>query len=95
MVHLENLDGHKIEEVYSGVHTGKIIGSGVSGVVRQVVHRTTGVHYAVKCLDLSTIRTAFALKQLKEEVNILVALDHPNIVRLEEVYESAKEVRET
>ena len=44
----------------------------------------------MKCLDLSTILTAFALGQLKEEVNILVSLDHPNIVRLEEVYESER-----
>ncbi|GMI11759.1 hypothetical protein TrRE_jg12341, partial [Triparma retinervis] len=92
VVHLENLDGHKIEEVYSGVHTGHIIGSGVSGVVRQVVHRRTGVTYAVKCMDLTTVLTDFALEQLKEEVNILVSLDHPNIVRLEEVYESKNEI---
>ncbi|GMI31634.1 hypothetical protein TrCOL_g1871 [Triparma columacea] len=93
VVHLEPpLCGRKIEEVYSGVHSGPIIGSGVSGVVRQVVHRTSGAEYAVKCMNLTTIRRGFALKQLKEEVQILVSLDHPNIVRLEEVYESKSEI---
>ena len=31
-------------------------------------------------------------RQLKEEVQVLVQLDHPNIVRLEEVYESKAEI---
>ncbi|GMH71216.1 hypothetical protein TrST_g10482 [Triparma strigata] len=93
VVHIEDPTlGRKIEEVYANVHTGKIIGSGVSGVVREVTHRSTGVLYAAKCLDLDTISTAFALEQLKEEVHILIELDHPNIVRLEEVYESPSEI---
>ncbi|GMH60707.1 hypothetical protein TrLO_g905 [Triparma laevis f. longispina] len=93
VVHIEDPEGgRKIEEVYANVHTGRIIGSGVSGVVREVKHRKTGVLYAAKCLDLDTISTEFALSQLKEEVQILIELDHPNIVRLEEVYESPKEI---
>ena len=31
-------------------------------------------------------------KQLREEIAIMCQLDHPNIVRLEEVYESHSEI---
>ena len=81
-----------IEEIYNGVLDGKVLGSGVSGIVRLVTHRTTGVKYAVKCLDLGLIDTTQGLRQLREEIFIMCQLDHPNIVRIEEVYESANEI---
>jgi calcium-dependent protein kinase len=84
--------GRPIEEIYDGVHDGPVLGSGVAGVVRRVVHKKTGVNYAVKCLDLGLIQTAEGLQALREEVFIMCQLDHPNIVRLEEVYESETEI---
>ena len=68
------------------------MGSGVSGIVRLVTHRATGVKYAVKCLDLGLIDTTQGLRQLRDEIFIMCQLDHPNIVRIEEVYESANEI---
>ena len=84
--------GRPIEEVYDGVHSGPVLGSGVSGLVRLVTHKATGVKYAVKCLDLGLVGTSEGLKQLREEIFIMCQLDHPNIVRLEEVYESTSEI---
>ena len=84
--------GKPIEEVYDGVHDGPVLGSGISGIVRLVKHRTTQVSYAVKCLDLALIDSDEGLRQLKEEIYIMCQLDHPNIVRLEEVYESHSEI---
>lgn len=69
-----------------------MLGSGVSGIVRQVVHKVTGVKYAVKCLDLGLIDTTEGLRQLRDEIFIMIQLDHPNIVRIEEVYESPNEI---
>ena len=74
------------------MHDGEILGSGVSGVVRRVKHRSTGVEYAVKCLDLGLIRNPTYVQALREEIFIMCQLDHPNIVRLEEVYESENEI---
>ena len=74
------------------MHEGDILGSGVSGEVRRVVHKKTGVNYAVKCLDLGLIQTEEGLQALREEIFIMCQLDHPNIVRLEEVYESETEI---
>ena len=92
MVHMEVPFGKPIEEVYEGVHTGPVLGSGISGLVRLVEHKETGVKYAVKCLDLGLVATAEQLAQLREEIFIMCQLDHPNIVRLEEVYESHSEI---
>lgn len=88
VVRMETPFGKPIEEIYDGVHTGPVLGSGVSGIVRLVTHKATGVKYAVKCLDLGLITTDEGLAQLREEIYIMCQLDHPNIVRLEEVYES-------
>mmetsp|Transcript_57303 Transcript_57303/g.116658 ORF Transcript_57303/g.116658 Transcript_57303/m.116658 type:complete len:1133 (+) Transcript_57303:288-3686(+) len=92
VVHMEVPFGKPIEEVYDGIQTGPVLGSGISGVVRLVTHKATGVKYAVKCLDLGLVDTEEGLMQLREEIFIMCQLDHPNIVRLEEVYESHKEI---
>eukprot|EP00566_Odontella_aurita_P004014 CAMPEP_0113570380 /NCGR_PEP_ID=MMETSP0015_2-20120614/24932_1 /TAXON_ID=2838 /ORGANISM="Odontella" /LENGTH=1169 /DNA_ID=CAMNT_0000473145 /DNA_START=72 /DNA_END=3581 /DNA_ORIENTATION=- /assembly_acc=CAM_ASM_000160 len=92
MVHIEVPFGKPIEEVYDGVHDGPVLGSGISGLVRLIAHKKTGVKYAVKCLDLGLVETEEGLQQLREEIYIMCQLDHPNIVRLEEVYESLSEI---
>lgn len=84
--------GRPIEEIYDDVHHGQVLGSGVSGIVRKVKHRKTGVDYAVKCLDLGLIVSEKGQQALREEVGIMCQLDHPNIVRLEEVYENESEI---
>jgi calcium-dependent protein kinase len=81
-----------IEEIYDGVFNGTVLGSGVSGTVRLVQHRETGVKYAVKCMDLGLIDTKEGLLQLRNEISIMCHLDHPNIVRIEEVYMSINEI---
>jgi Protein kinase domain len=92
MVHIEVPFGKPIEEVYDGVHNGPVLGSGISGLVRLVSHKATGIKYAVKCLDLGLVDSPEGLQQLREEIFIMCQLDHPNIVRLEEVYESHSEI---
>jgi len=92
IVHMEVPFGKPIEEVYDGVHDGLVLGSGISGMVRLCTHKTTGVKYAVKSLDLGLVETEEGLQQLREEIAIMCQLDHPNIVRLEEVYESHSEI---
>lgn len=91
-MHIEVPFGKPIEEVYNGVHDGPVLGSGISGIVRLCRHKESGVEYAVKCLDLGLIENSEQLTQLREEIFIMCQLDHPNIVRLEEVYESHSEI---
>ena len=79
--------------VYDGVHNGPILGEGVSGVVRLIVHRTTGIQYAMKRIPFRCITAGDeGLEQLRNEIWIMCQLDLPYIVRIEEVYESENEM---
>ena len=80
--------GQPIEKVYEGIHDGRPLGYGISGMVRRCTHRETKKKFAVKSLDMSKCQTVEARQQLIDEIEIMAELDHPNIVRLEEVYES-------
>lgn len=81
VVRIETPFGKPIEEIYDGVHDGPVLGSGVSGIVRLVTHKATGVKYAVKCLDIGLIDSADGLRQLRNEIAIMCQLDYPSIVR--------------
>ena len=71
IVHFEDPFGIPIEEVYDGVHNGIILGKGLTGLVRLVTHKATGVKYAVKILQLQYIDNDASLKQLREEIVIM------------------------
>jgi serine/threonine protein kinase len=71
VVHIEVPYGKPIEEVYEGVHTGPVLGTGASGLVRMVTHKATGIQYAVKVLDLRLVNTSEGLRQLREEIFIM------------------------
>jgi len=91
-VRMETPLGKPIEEVYDGVHDGLILGSGVSGIVREVVHKITGVKYAVKCLDIGLVKDQEGLERLRDEIFIMCQLDFPGVVQLVEAYESDTEI---
>jgi len=81
-----------IETLYDGVKDGPVVGYGMGGVVRTVTHKITGIEYAVKYLSTERIDMDKALLQLREEIEILIGLDHPNIVKVEGVYESIDKI---
>ena len=87
-VQIVTADIATIESIYDGVNDGKVLGYGITGIVRLVRHKETGAEYAVKSLSLKLIETASGLAQLKDELAILMHIDHPHIVQLEAVYES-------
>ncbi len=91
-VQIVTADKYTIESVFDGVQDGPVLGYGITGVVRKVTHKETGAEYAVKTLSLSLVETENGLRQLREELTILMELDHPNIVRLEGVYESDENI---
>jgi calcium-dependent protein kinase len=84
--------GKTVEEVYSGVFDGPILGNGETGVVRQVTNYETGQKFALKRLDMCKMKCEKQVTQLFEEIEIMCQLDHPNIIKLEEVYESREYV---
>jgi len=65
---------------------GKLLGAGMTGAVHVATKRDTGEKFAIKSINKRKLDPA-QLGELKNEVDLLKQLDHPNIVRLYETYE--------
>eukprot|EP00440_Ansanella_granifera_P033090 gb/GFBE01035903.1/.p1 GENE.gb/GFBE01035903.1/~~gb/GFBE01035903.1/.p1 ORF type:complete len:410 (+),score=122.36 gb/GFBE01035903.1/:1-1230(+) len=68
-----------------------VLGTGLSGEVKQAICRSTGRHVATKTLAKANLSDK-KLRQLQQEVDIHLEMDHPNIVQLDGVYETESEV---
>jgi serine/threonine protein kinase len=67
----------------------KVLGTGLNGVVKMGVGKgaQNPQQYAIKALKLSGLN-ASAKQQLESEVDVFLAMDHPHVARLFDVYES-------
>ena len=63
------------------------MGAGTFSIVRSCVSKENGQSYALKIIDKSSVGEQ--TKMLKREVDILSGVEHPNVVRLFEIYESS------
>jgi len=66
---------------------------GCSGTVNIVKHKKSGIKYALKTLNLNRMLDLHRLDELRNEIEIMSMLNHPNITRLMEVYEEPGEDR--
>lgn len=74
----------RIEDEYTFA-AGAPLGAGAFGVVRRAVHNRTGIERAVKVIN----KEGFAdHAMLRQEVEALRLMDHPNVCRLVEYFES-------
>lgn len=64
-------------------HFEKLIASGAFGRVYLAKDKETKVDYAVKQIMLNNIRDR---KAFENEINILSMLDHPNVIKLYEIW---------
>jgi calcium-dependent protein kinase len=67
------------------------LGQGSYGDVRLIIHRQSGVHRSLKIiskLDLEHIEETE--KEIISEINLLMQLDHPNIINLFEYFQDSK-----
>ena len=71
---------HDVYDVYSA------LGNGVLARIRQGIHRISRNKYAIKTIDLSTIR-ADQRETLRREANIMKTLDQPDMIKLHETFE--------
>ncbi|CAK9063963.1 Calcium-dependent protein kinase 4 (PfCDPK4), partial [Durusdinium trenchii] len=65
----------------------KVLGTGCSGKVLQATSKATGATAAVKCLSLVGISDK-AKRELENEVELFLSMDHPRVARLMDVYET-------
>ncbi|XP_029299080.1 death-associated protein kinase 2 isoform X2 [Cottoperca gobio] len=85
----------KPENVEDFYEIGEVLGSGHFAQVRQVRERATGTCWAGKFLKIrknTCSRLGLDRSSLEQEVEILQAVQHPNIVTLKDVFESRAEV---
>jgi len=66
---------------------GKELGRGRFSIVCECVHKMTGIHCAVKIIDKTTIEPE-EKSLLRTEIAVLKLVNHPNIIRMEGLYES-------
>ncbi|KAJ7108476.1 kinase-like domain-containing protein [Mycena epipterygia] len=83
---------------------GECVGKGASGRVKIAKHKVTGKLAAVKILPLAPLvnsRASLATQQAKtdkqrlgidREITMMKLMNHPNIMRIYDVYEGAKEL---
>ncbi|GFE53172.1 calcium-dependent kinase CDPK5 [Babesia ovis] len=76
------VNGMSITDVYD-LHSNRL-GKGSYGQVLKACHKETGEVKAVKVIRKACIENAM---RMKREITIMKTLDHPNIVKLLEIYE--------
>jgi serine/threonine protein kinase len=76
-----------VEDVYV---IGDQIGSGMCGIVHLCIERATGLHCAVKIIDTKKFALSPGLTpaDLREEAAMMMTLDHPNIIRIKDTFET-------
>lgn len=73
---------------YSKYEPKEVLGRGLSSTVRRCVSRDTGIEYAVKIIDKS--QDEAITESITAEMQVLNYLPiHPNIINLQDVFESA------
>jgi serine/threonine protein kinase len=65
----------------------KELGKGSFGKVYHVVHNLTANHYALKMIRKAQIHQLKMVDQIKNEIEIMQILQHPNIVKLHTYFE--------
>lgn len=80
----ENFTSGSCADTYD-VHGSSKLGKGSYGSVYLATHRVTGDERAVKVMNVDRI-TSYYLRKLHTEISILKSLDHPNIIKLQDVF---------
>lgn len=68
-----------------------LLGKGGFGEVKKVIHKLTNNARAMKIIKRDNVDESF-MAALNSEIKILQMLDHPNIVKLYEVYQDPKNI---
>lgn len=79
-----------VTDVYD-LHSDRVLGHGSYGTVCLVTHKETKNEYACKILSINRVGPQYVDK-LHAEISSMRKLDHPNIVRLREVFFGCRKI---
>lgn len=79
------------DEIHEIFDIQEKLGSGNFAVVKKAVRRTNGQVVALKIVKKSTLKPK-ELETIHDEVEIMQRIDHPNCVRLFDIYESSEKL---
>ena len=71
----------------------KEIGIGAYAVVKQAIHKPTNKEYAIKIYEKIKLLDIQKKNSVKREIAILASIDHPSLIKIYEVIDLAKQVR--
>mmetsp|Transcript_33564 Transcript_33564/g.38568 ORF Transcript_33564/g.38568 Transcript_33564/m.38568 type:complete len:127 (+) Transcript_33564:45-425(+) len=77
---------HKDEKISDFYKLEEELGAGSFAVVKKAVHKMTGQAYAVKIINRNEMEEDDEVA-LRTEVEILSQLEHPNVVKMVEVFD--------
>jgi calcium-dependent protein kinase len=81
---------HDIEEYYD-IDDQTVLGTGSNGSILMCIHKNTKMLYALKSFSKADI-TESKLAQIRNELSSMAQLDHPNILRIHEVFENVNSI---
>lgn len=84
------LEGKEPETKAEWYRIGKMLGWGAFGKVNLGMHKITDSLVAIKSINKEYLEEERSWRKVAKEVAILKKINHKNIVRLYETYESAK-----
>ncbi|XP_072026861.1 uncharacterized protein [Amphiura filiformis] len=80
---------HKLKHRFQFIKT---LGRGTYGKVKLATEIETGEQVAIKSIPKSKIENADDLRRIRQEIQIMSALDHPHIISIKEVFESKEKI---
>ena len=87
MINKSHFIGEHIDDIGKSYEFIKELGKGSYGQVFRCQNKITGNVYACKKMSKKKIKNK---EQFKTEINLLRATDHPNIIKLYDIYEDNK-----
>ena len=88
---LAKIESDKNIRTFYELHTGKrgrdeVLGSGMSGAVKQIKRKSDGKMFAMKAIKMNNMDPE-TTEELINEISLLKSMDHPHISRLYEAFE--------
>lgn len=87
---LQGRSGITVEESQKKYIILRTLGEGNFGKVKEALHVQSGEKMAIKILEKERMKTSEDMMRVRREAEILMQIQHPNIIELYEVLETSK-----